>query len=141
MDQCSRVLAFYKSGMPIRDRSITSLWSKTRDRPSRIGITDWHPGLSFQATVSNLPMVDGTYSSLEIARVASDSGGDVGILSHYIESHMNTYSDQTFQQQPHLMTCYSIGRWRWRIFLYCFFLMGLVLGNNFQTGLCRFYYQ
>ena len=35
---CSRILAFYKSGMPIRDRSITSLWSQTRDRPSRIGI-------------------------------------------------------------------------------------------------------
>ena len=32
MDQCSRILAFYESGMPIRDRSITSLWSKTRDR-------------------------------------------------------------------------------------------------------------
>ena len=61
MDQCSRILAFYKSGMPIRDRSITSLWSKTRDRPSRIGITDWHPGLFFRATVSYLPMVDSTY--------------------------------------------------------------------------------
>ena len=74
--------------------------------------------MSFRATVSNLPMVDGTNSSLEIARIASDSGGDFGFLSHYIESHLNTYSDQIFQQQPHLMTSYSTGRWRWRIFLY-----------------------
>ena len=40
MNQCSRILAFYKSGIPIRDGSITSLWSKTRDEPSRIGIPD-----------------------------------------------------------------------------------------------------
>ena len=40
MDQCSRILAFNKSGMPIRDGSITTLWSKTRDGSSRIGIPD-----------------------------------------------------------------------------------------------------
>ena len=131
MDQCSRILAFYKSGMPIHDRSITSLST----------VTDWHPGLSSLATVNNHPMVDRTYSSLEIARVASDSEGDFGFLSHYIESHLNTYSDQIFQQQPHLMTYYSIRRWRRRIFLYCFFLMGLVRGSNFHIGLYRFYYQ
>ena len=42
MDQCSRILAFYKSGMPIRDGSITSLWLKTRHELSRIGIMDFH---------------------------------------------------------------------------------------------------
>ena len=101
MDQCSRILAFYKSGMPIRDRSITSLWSKTRDRPSRI---DWHHGLSFPATVSYLSMVENAISvqtagllngvkcslmvgvgCLEIARVASDPGGDFGFLTRSLK--------------------------------------------------------
>ena len=55
MDQCSRILALYKSGMPIRDDSITTLWSKTRYKPSRIGIADWHPGLSFRRQCAIFP--------------------------------------------------------------------------------------
>ena len=32
------MLTNYESGMPIRDGSITSLWSKTRDGPSQIPV-------------------------------------------------------------------------------------------------------
>ena len=53
MDQCSRILALYKFGIP-----------------SRIGITDWHPGLSFRATVSSLSKANRPFPPLELKILA-----------------------------------------------------------------------
>ena len=69
MDRCSRILAFYKSGMPIRDGSITSLWSKTRDEPSRIGITDWHHGLASRIGIPDCLFEDSAQSSHDEKRI------------------------------------------------------------------------